>query len=268
VTIHELPPLPPERFPNLTGAERPFLEFWWQNIVRPDDPQKLRWVECEEHQVSHASGYVDRLGLGLLLEGARVLDIGCQNGATLVALSRRGARPTGIELDPRCVEAASIRLQCHGIAPDVHAGSGCALPFDAATFDAVLASNVIEHVEDPLALVGEVKRVLRPGGIVYIDGPNRFSPKFLWSDPHYQMAGVSALPGWLSRAYVTKIRRYPSYDAETFPTASGLCRMLRQRGLAVLPALDGDRKGLPRFLHDLRINTKPVFSFLARDTRA
>jgi len=264
MTDHALPDLDPGKFPILSGVERPFFEYWWQNIISPDDPQKLRWVDLEERQPLQVGEYAERLQLALPLKGARVLDIGCQNGATLVALLERGAVPTGIEIDARCVEAARIRMRCHGMDADVRAGSACAMPFADGAFDAVLASNVIEHVESKTALLDEVCRVLRPGGVLYIDGPNRFSPRNFWSDPHYQLVGVSALPAWLSRAYVTKVRRFPTYDAETFPLGSAICQMLEARGFSLLPVLDAKPRRMPALLRRIQIDLVPMFFFLAR----
>lgn len=254
----DAPTLDPQRFPRLSGVERPFFEYWWQHVVRPDDPQRLRWAELEEKAIENVARYVDRLAAFMPLVGKRVLDIGCQNGATLVALIERGARATGIEIKPTCVEAAAIRMRCHGVQADVRVGSACAMPYADGSFDAALVSNVIEHVEDPRALIRECARVLVPGGVLYLDGPNRFSPGMLWSDPHYQLAGVSILPGWLARAYTTRVRGFPSYDAETFPVATQTVRWLKEDGFELLD-------GHPRsFAGGLLANLRKMFVLVAR----
>jgi SAM-dependent methyltransferase len=51
------------------------------------------------------------------------------------------------------------------------------IPFDGATFDAVVASHVIEHLPSPLTLADEIFRLLKPGGLVYIEAP---SERTLW----------------------------------------------------------------------------------------
>lgn len=50
-------------------------------------------------------------------------------------------------------------------------GDSCALPFDNCSFDTVIATQVIEHVAEPRAMVAEIARVLRPGGVMLITAP-------------------------------------------------------------------------------------------------
>ncbi len=91
------------------------------------------------------------------------------------ALAERGAHVTGIDPARRAIAAAREHAAAHGhdIAYDV--GAGEALPYDDASFDAVVCVDVLEHVADLDRVLAEVARVLRPGGTFAFDTINRNS---------------------------------------------------------------------------------------------
>lgn len=101
----------------------------------------------------------------------RILDLGCGTGGVLAHLGELG-NALGVDPSP---EAAGY---CHERGLSVALGSGMDLPFPDETFDAVLALDVIEHVEDDVALLREARRVLRPGGVVVLTVP---ALPWLWS---------------------------------------------------------------------------------------
>ena len=103
--------------------------------------------------------------------GARLLDVGC-GGAWL---GDHFDNYTGIDVSPEAVEAARSRgrqvLLVNGDEP---------LPFDEGNFDGVVLKDVLEHVAEPVALVREVRRVLRPGGRVFASSPD--AQRWVWDD--------------------------------------------------------------------------------------
>ena len=74
------------------------------------------------------------------------------------------------------------------------------LPFPAGTFDFIIATDVLEHVADPMRVLLEAERVLKPGGIVVMDSPNRFDA--FTPDGHVQLRFVGYLPEALREPYV------------------------------------------------------------------
>jgi 2-polyprenyl-3-methyl-5-hydroxy-6-metoxy-1,4-benzoquinol methylase len=113
---------------------------------------------------------------GLDWKHARILDVGAGRGWFSKVLAGRLRDEHGV--DPRehvfpCdafPESFEVdELEC------VRTGPGGALPFPDASFDAVVSIEVIEHVEDHLAFLREIARVLKPGGIVVVTTPNVLS---------------------------------------------------------------------------------------------
>jgi 2-polyprenyl-6-hydroxyphenyl methylase/3-demethylubiquinone-9 3-methyltransferase len=111
----------------------------------------------------------DELGHGT----HRVLDVGAGGG--LLAETLDGAGFSTVALDPSLL---SLRAgKDHGVSAgspvSYIGGTGEQLPFSDASFDAVICMEVLEHVDDAGAVVGEAGRVLRPGGVFVYSGPNR-----------------------------------------------------------------------------------------------
>ncbi len=92
----------------------------------------------------------------------RVLDVGCGFGGTLAGIQTRweGMNLTGINIDARQLEIA--RQQVAGVC--FIEGDACALPFEASTFDRILAVECIFHFPSRLRFLKEAARVLKPGG--------------------------------------------------------------------------------------------------------
>lgn len=98
------------------------------------------------------------------LGGKRVLDVGCGPGFWARHLARLGAEYVGIDISPRSAALARRSLELHGLHGRIEVGNAEALPFDNGTFDAVISEGVIHHTPDTMACIGEIHRVLRPGG--------------------------------------------------------------------------------------------------------
>jgi SAM-dependent methyltransferase len=97
--------------------------------------------------------------------GLRILEIGCGAGGMLEPLRRYGT-VHGIDI------ARDYMALCRDRGfPRMAAASGDALPYGDATFDVVALFDVIEHIPDEVRVLLEVRRVLKPGGIVFISVP-------------------------------------------------------------------------------------------------
>lgn len=94
--------------------------------------------------------------------GMRALDVGCGSGYLTVELARAGAQATGIDVNP-FVKTIPVPAELQGRL-NYEQASGAALPFNDATFDVVLASEVLPMLPEPEPFVDEIKRVIKPRG--------------------------------------------------------------------------------------------------------
>ncbi|HEY3104545.1 MAG TPA: methyltransferase domain-containing protein [Pyrinomonadaceae bacterium] len=101
----------------------------------------------------------------------RILDVGCGTGANLKMLSEFGDAD-GVDISRDALEFCRAR----GLT-NVKLGAAESLPYDAGTFDLVTALDVVEHLDDDVAGLREMRRVLRPGGRVLLFVPTFM---FLW----------------------------------------------------------------------------------------
>ena len=100
--------------------------------------------------------------------GKRVLDLGCRSGA-LTRHFLDGNSVVGLDVDAAALEKAAAL----GIEP-LQADVEQPLPLEDSSFDAVVAGELLEHLRFPDALLAEIRRVLRPGGVLVGSVPNAF----------------------------------------------------------------------------------------------
>lgn len=101
-----------------------------------------------------------------LNEGDLILDLGCAFGGYSSALKQAGARVVGLDFSPT--------KNPDGV-PMVK-GDANFIPAPVGIFDTIVCASLIEHIPDPMALLMECLRVLKPGGILYLSFPPYYSP--------------------------------------------------------------------------------------------
>lgn len=106
-----------------------------------------------------------------------VLDLGCGSGESVIPLLRRGARVIGIDISPELIEIAKKRLEIHGLQGDMRVGSAYETQLPAASVDVVFCMSLIHHL-DIKRMRDEMLRILRPGGILILKEPIRFSREY------------------------------------------------------------------------------------------
>ena len=123
---------------------------------------------------------VDYIAQRTELMRCRVADVGCGGGLLAEGLARRGAQVCGIDLAPAMIEVAQLHAQDSQLAIDYRVCSAEQLAHgNPGGFDAVTCMELIEHVDDPAALVAQLATLLRPGGDLFVSTINRNLRSFL-----------------------------------------------------------------------------------------
>ena len=120
---------------------------------------------------------------GCSVEGKKVLDVGCGDGVLSFKCHKLGALVHGVDLMPASIEAAKARTSLTNI--EFQVGDVYELPFPDDSFDIVMSSEVIEHLEKVPQYLSEIRRVLKPQGRAIISTPIR-NTKIPLDEEHVQ----------------------------------------------------------------------------------
>lgn len=126
--------------------------------------------------------------------GLRILEVGAGSGRDSLALAEAGARVVTLDYAPNSLRLIQSESRRRSIPTDVVGADGLRMPFGDATFDIVFHQGLLEHFRDPLPLLRENVRVLKPGGILLVDVPQRFH--YYTIGKHVLMAMNRWFAGW------------------------------------------------------------------------
>jgi len=175
-------------------AEHGAGEIWnWESPAG-----KLRWARRVKMLSKH-------LGPGMT-----VLELGCGTGYFTRELARSGAQVVAIDVSPELLEIAKANCSVPNVRYEIQ--NAYELSYRDNAFDSVVGSSVLHHLEVEAAL-GEIFRVLKPGGAIYFTEPNMLNP---------QIAVQKNVP-WVKR----KLGDSPD---ETAFFRWPLCRLLEETG--------------------------------------
>ena len=150
-----------------------------------------------------------------LADGMDLLDVGCGPGTITSELAARvgSGRVVGIDREPVVIDEALAASEGRG---EFRTGDVYALEFDSGSFDVVHAHQVLQHLADPVAALAEMRRVLRPDGLLAVRDSDYGA--FVWHPAESRLDrwrevytevtrrnGAEAdagrrLPGWVTRA--------------------------------------------------------------------
>jgi len=182
---------------------------WWdpQGEFRPlheINPLRLAWIE----------------GL-CALPGKSIVDVGCGGGILAEAMSRAGARVTGIDLAEKPLKVAQLHLLESQLDIEYRLTSAEQLAAERpGAYEVVTCMELLEHVPDPASTVAACARLARPGGRVVFSTLNRNPKAYL-----YAVIGAE---------YVLKLLPRGTHDYARFVKPSELARWCRDAGLRTI----------------------------------
>lgn len=140
-------------------------QFLGDTTLEAGSPEFFAAIEAAYDRFPYKQALFDRIAS---LPGNKLLEIGCGLGVDLCDFARRGLDVTGIDIAPQAVEMSRRHLAVHGLKGSVCVENCEKLSIENDAFDIVYSSGVIQHTPDIEAAVGEIMRVLRPGGTLIV----------------------------------------------------------------------------------------------------
>lgn len=207
--------------PPMTEAEEHrFYALEFEKFMETRSGGDFDWSGPEAHYRSNAKQFERRFPFfaDLVIEGKSVLEIGCSSGFMLLPLQDRGLGVVGVEPSGSFTEF----LKSKGVL--VHASLEALLHSNSdLQFDLVLHFFVLEHIRDPLSFLQQAFQLVKPGGYMIFEIPNRSDPlltiynipafhKFYWSVAHHYYFNERSIKYLLNQVFksydIIKEQRY------------------------------------------------------------
>jgi ubiquinone/menaquinone biosynthesis C-methylase UbiE len=153
--------------------------------------------------------------------GKHILEVGCGKGNEIVQLAKSGAACVGLDFSAAAMGLMQERLAKESLTMPLVRGDARCLPFHAGTFDLVYSQGVLEHFARPGEVLQEQRRILRQGGIIVVEVPNK------WTLYTVYKSALMALDRWL-----------PGWETQYSPRE--LKFLLEQNGFRVLDCVGWD----------------------------
>lgn len=204
------------------------------------------YYEKESESVGTRQRFVAIKGTLLRLIGAgpRVLDVadvGCGAGTQCQLWAAAGHRLHGADINAGLIALARRRCDEAGLDVSFSVASATALPWADQSMDVCIAPELLEHVADWAGVLGELVRVLKPGGALYLSTSNKLCPK----QEEFTLPLYAWYPGWVKRhcerlALTThpQLAGYATYPAVNWFSYYGLRDYLAPLGFTCLDRFD------------------------------
>lgn len=215
-----------------TGTHQEFFEFYEQQSLRPETLERFRSARQTLLRIYGSLPHGKQLN---------VLDVGCGAGTQARFWIEDGHCYWGIDINEPLVQLARRRAQELGIVARFDVGSATELPCGDETIDICLLPELLEHVADWRGCLNEAIRVLRPGGLIYINTSSKLCPK----QQEFNLPLYSWYPQRIKRYFERRavtdrpeLANYAKYPAVNWFSFYGLNDYLEPRGFQCLDRFD------------------------------
>jgi len=178
------------------------------------------YFSFEKYQGSLLVRYLHSKGVPVNQSDA--LDIGCGFGGYTTALREAGSNAIGLDLNSAKISNLPVKVTSDALC----------MPFARGSFSLVICSSLIEHVPDPLQLLFEIDRILKPKGYLYLSFPPFYSPAggHQFSPFHYlgERLAISIFTRRKKYAQREWVERYLSFSPTSYTTSFGSWGLYRR----------------------------------------
>jgi ubiquinone/menaquinone biosynthesis C-methylase UbiE len=188
------------------------------------------WRRAVEKRLEFGLSWTLRRLMNFIPEqNSNVLDVGCGLGDFLLAARQVAISNQLFGIEPDYAWAVEARRRTDKNSIGVYVSKGESLPFSSDSFDGIFCNQVLEHVEHLESVIMEMVRVCKPGGWLYISGPNYLIPY----EPHYRLMFLPWLPKKFSKLILQMVKRNPDYliNCVSYINPFMVTRILRKLGL-------------------------------------
>src|SRR3989344_977592 len=177
----------------------------------------------------------------------KLLDIGSHRGGYSIAFTKLGYDVTGLEFDLNKIKTAKEVSKEYSTIISFVKGDATNMPFKENTFDIVILSNVIEHIKGTKKLLAEIRRVLKPKGLLYI----QFPPYWGFTGGHIYFKAFPIPLHYLGNSSAMKLANLLKFDSEIHEiekiTINNLIKLsadlnFKVKTLKTIPNLTGARR--------------------------
>lgn len=195
-------------------------ETWWDpngpmKPLHQLNPTRIRYIR--DRIITHHG--LDADGGARVLDGMQILDIGCGGGLVCEPLARLGAKVTGADAAAENIRVASAHAAGADLDITYRNMPAEDLRAEGASFDVVLALEIVEHVADVQLFAASIAGLVRPGGLLIMSTLNRTFKAWAMA-----IVGAEYIMGWLPKG---------THHHDKFMRPAELARHVRNAGLMV-----------------------------------